>query len=63
MDKKWYESKTLWFNAVCAALAALEASLGFVQPLMPVNVYAILSLVLTIGNAVLRVITNQGLTK
>lgn len=63
MDKKWYESKTLRFNAACAALIALEASLGVIQPLMPVNVYAILSLALTVGNAVLRVITSQGLTK
>lgn len=63
MNKKWYKSKTLMFNVFCAALAALEASAGVLQPLLPVSVYAILSVVLPVGNAMLRIVTNQGLSK
>lgn len=61
MAKPWYLSKTLWFNAVVASLAALEAVAGVLQPLVPGNVYAYGLVVLTMGNAVLRVITSEGL--
>lgn len=59
--KPWYKSKILWFNAVVAALVALEASFSILQPLIPANVYAVLSVVLTVGNAALRVITTQAI--
>ena len=61
--KPWYKSKTLWFNTIVAALVALEASFSILQPLVPANVYAVLSVVLTVGNAALRVITTQALIK
>lgn len=61
--KKWYASKTLWFNTIVAALAALEQSFSALQTLVPVNIYAIAVTVLAVGNAVLRIITTQGLTK
>lgn len=60
--KPWYLSKTLWFNAICAALAALEANTGILQPFLPVNFYSALAVSLPIVNAVLRVITTKGLT-
>lgn len=60
-NKVWWKSKTLWFNAVVAALAALEAVANVLQPIVPGNVYAYGLIVLTIGNAMLRVITTQGL--
>lgn len=60
--KIWYQSKILWFNALVAALAALEMSANVLQPYVPSNVYAYGLLVLTVGNAVLRVITNQAIT-
>lgn len=59
--KPWWRSRTLWFNAVCAALATAEASYGVLQPLLPVPVYALLSVALPVGNALLRVLTTQGL--
>lgn len=63
MSKRWYKSKTLRFNVICAGLIATEASLGILQPLVPVNIYAALSIALSVGNAMLRVITSQSLTK
>lgn len=61
--KPWHRSKTLWFNAVIAAFGALEASANLVQPYVPGNVYGWGLLVLTIGNAMLRIITNQAVTR
>lgn len=59
--KAWYQSKTLWVNAIVAALAALEAGTGILQPLLPANFYAIVAVGLPVVNAVLRIVTTQGL--
>ena len=61
--KPWWQSKTLWVNAVIAALAALEAGTGLLQPFLPVNFYAAVAVGLPVVNSVLRVITTQGLSK
>lgn len=58
--KHWARSKTLWLNASAAALVALEAGTGMLQPLLPVNFYSALAVVLPVANAFLRVLTNQG---
>lgn len=60
--KPWYLSKTIWFNIVCAALAALEENTGMLQPLLPVNFYSALAVTLPVVNGVLRVITTKGLS-
>lgn len=60
--KCWWKSRTLWFNAACAALLALEAATGVIQPYVPVNVYLVMAAVLPVVNAILRVITTQALT-
>jgi hypothetical protein len=59
--KKWYKSKTLWFNLIVAGLAALETSFHFLQPNIPANIYGILLTVLTVGNAILRVVTTTSI--
>ena len=59
--KLWYRSKTLIVNAIAAALVALEATSGLLQPHLPVNFYLAVSVVLPMINAVLRVITTQAL--
>ena len=61
--KPWWKSKTLWFNAIVGALAALEASANMIQPYLPSNVYGYGLMLLIAGNAVLRIVTTQGLTK
>jgi hypothetical protein len=62
-SKPWYKSKTIIFNIVVAMLAALEGAFSMLQPLLPMNTYAILSTILIIGNAALRVISTANLTK
>lgn len=57
--KQWYKSKTLWFNLVIAGFAALEASFSFLQPIIPQTYYGILITILTIGNALLRVLSTK----
>lgn len=59
--KCWWRSRTLWVNALAAGLLALEASTGLLQPLVPVNLYSAIAVALPVVNAVLRVVTTQGL--
>lgn len=59
--KAWYQSKTLWVNAIVAALAALEVGTGILQPFLPANFYAMIAVGLPVVNAVLRIVTTQGL--
>jgi len=60
--KPWWRSKTLWLNATVGALVALEGSTGVLQPVVPVNIYAVLAAGLPVLNAVLRILTTQGVT-
>lgn len=60
--KPWWLSRTLWFNALCAMLAAAEAGFGLLQPVLPINLYALLSFALPVGNALLRVLTSKGIS-
>ena len=59
--KPWYRSKTILLNALAAGLVALEAVSGLLQPHLPVNFYTIMAVGLPILNAMLRVITTEGL--
>lgn len=60
--KPWWRSRTIWFNTVCALLATAEASLGVLQPALPVSFFGVLAFVLAVGNAALRVITTTAIT-
>ena len=59
--KPWWRSRTLWFNAICAALGAAELSLGLIKDVLPVDAHAVLAFVLVVGNTVLRAVTSTGL--
>ena len=62
MSKKvWWKSKTLWVNAIVAALVATEAVTGVMQPYVAEKFYAAVAVFLPIVNAVLRVITSEAL--
>lgn len=61
--KPWHQSKTLWVNAFAAALVALEASSGLLQPHLPVNLYTTVAIALPVINAILRVVTSEAITK
>jgi hypothetical protein len=60
--KPWWRSRTLWLNAIAVALLALEARFALLQPLLPVNVYALFATALPVVNAVLRLITTTALS-
>lgn len=61
--KPHLHSRTLWVNVLAAFLAALEQQTGLLQPLLPVNVYAVIAALLPPINIALRLVTHQGLGK
>ncbi len=61
--KKWYKSKTLWFNILVALGTAVEASLTLVQGYFDPRVFLAL-IGLTAGvNVMLRFITTTAVSK
>ena len=58
-DKLWWKSRTLIVNAAVLGLAAAEAQLQVLQPLLRIDVYQLLAFALPVVNAVLRVMTSQ----
>jgi hypothetical protein len=61
--KPWWQSRTLLLNALAAGLVTLEASTGLLQPHLPVNLYTAVAVGLPVLNAMLRIVTSQGLGK
>lgn len=59
--KAWWRSRTLLINGVVLVLAAAEAQLQLLQPLLPVDIYSLVAFGLPVVNALLRVITVQPL--
>lgn len=59
--KSWRNSKTIWVNATVLALATLEANTGLLQPLLPINFYNLVAILLPIVNTYLRAITTEPL--
>ena len=57
--KPWYTSKTLWLNAIMAAIAVLEANFGMVRDRMEPEHYLLAIAGFAAVNAGLRVITSQ----
>lgn len=56
--KSVIESKTMLLNAAVLACATLESQLHILQPLLPVNVYAVMVVVLPVANMLLRAVTS-----
>lgn len=61
--KKWYKSRTLIFNALCAGLFALEASMELFKPLVGDKFYPLLAGGLLTVNAMLRTVTTEPITE
>ena len=62
--KRWYRSPVLWANALAAAFGVLEGMTNLIGPALGVTNVQFLagySILLAVGNAVLRVITTQAL--
>jgi len=60
--KPWYKSKTMIFNMVVGGLASLEPVLPMLRPLLGESYYPVLMAILTMGNAILRTVTHQGVS-
>lgn len=63
LDNVWlwiqraYRSRQIWLSAAGAAFIALEGVFGMLQPLLPVNVFIVLSVILVVGAAWIRTVT------
>jgi hypothetical protein len=53
----------MMFNLIVAGMASLEGVFTVLQPYVAGNVYAYLTIALTVGNALLRVVTTQPLNQ
>ncbi len=56
--KKWYQSKTLWFNALSGAITVVGTFANSALASDP-KVQAGAALFITIGNAILRFMTDK----
>jgi hypothetical protein len=61
--KKWYQSKTVWFNVLIAMGAAIEASLNIVEGYFDPKIYFGLVVLIAGVNVVLRCISASAITK
>jgi hypothetical protein len=61
--KKWYQSKTVWFNVLIAMGAAVEASLNIVEGYFDPKIYFGLVVLIAGVNVVLRCISTSAITK
>jgi len=61
--KKWYQSKTVWFNVLVAMGAAVEVSLNIVQGYFDPKIYFGLVVLIAGVNVVLRCISATAITK
>lgn len=55
--KKWWKSKTVWFNVVTGIIVIADQLSG---KAIPVEVSAV---IVSVGNVILRLITNKAVTK
>ena len=61
VKKKWYKSKTVWFNILTIGGAVLGGMLGILpsfSPLVTEQTYALLLVTVSTLNVVLRAVTN-----
>lgn len=56
-NKKWYKSKTVWFNTLSAVILAVNELTGKLIP----NEIGLT--VVTLGNLILRLVTNTSISK
>lgn len=62
MKKPWWQSKTVWFNTVMAALLLVEQNVDVLQGLIPQWQHKLAMFSLPIVNLTLRVISSHGLS-
>ena len=60
--KKWYQSKTVWFNII-SGVVAVSTTLANSTFAQDPKVQAIAAAIITLGNLALRFTTDQPITK
>lgn len=60
-DKKWYASKTLWFNLIALVVVVINA-FGFAEFEVATEVGAIGAGIVAVINLVLRAVTDKKIT-
>lgn len=61
--KKWYKSRTLWFNVAVAIGAAVEASLSLIEGYFDPRIFLALIGITAGVNVILRFLTTTGVSK
>lgn len=61
VSKRWWRSRTVWFNVAVAVFASLELSLGVLQPVLSANWFVLISVAVPIINIMLRSVTTMPL--
>jgi hypothetical protein len=61
--KKWYKSRTLWFNVAVAMGTAIEASLSLIEGYFDPRVFLVVVGVTSGINVILRFRTTTGISK
>ena len=57
--KRWYKSKTIWFNALAGVLIAIESVFHVLQDILGPTAYPLALVLVVVVNGFLRVITTQ----
>ncbi|WP_201594827.1 hypothetical protein [Psychrobacter fulvigenes] len=57
--KQWYESKTIWFNAIVVAVSLATSATPALESFMSAEVYAVIASFVAFVNAVLRLVTGR----
>lgn len=60
--KKWYQSKTIWFNALAGLFLLLEQLTPAMQYLLGAEWMQVYSGAVLAGNIILRFVTTQAIT-
>ena len=60
--KPWYQSRTMWFNAVGVTLFYFESQMHVLKDMLPATLYPWLVLLLPLGNMLLRSVTDTAVT-
>ncbi len=62
-EKHWYESKTIWFNAIVVAVGLATSATPALEQYMSAEMYGVIASFVAFINAVLRLATGQPIKK
>lgn len=60
--KPWWQSKTIWLNALALALAMAESRMGLLKGVLPVSAFEAVAFALPVLNVAVRYVTSAAIT-